>query len=689
MSAPSRSRIAEQIESSVAAHGRNSGAEKSELLALIKSALDLDYVSESCRDGIQTGNHYQSVRLGESVTAGFRSDRAEVLDQIDFRGRTVLDLGSNLGELSRAARERGAERVLGVEYDEFFVAIARGLNVLNATDRVDFQQGDIGDPRFFDEHFDIVLALSVFQYVGQLIEHVCRITDKLLVVETHKLEGNLASHYVEPVARHLPSFRMLGRSDWGSSTGRGERAVIAFARDDAVLAGALDGMRDDRSKAPSGARVRVHAHRTSLELQHSFFSLFRFDSVDDLLAAIRTTSLDLNAMGKNRDAHEGYRGWLYWFMYLDGYLDYVDRGTVDQQNPYCRYLRDFHFPRVDEPGIIADDAYAIALRRFEDLAAVLAASRSHERPADLDPIRITVSDPPPVHPLPVVLNSGHRVEASLLDGWHRLFAASICHVAELDAELIYERYPAVDGRIDRYEVSDERVLRLDGWCLDPERPWEFVELRSGGRSLARVSPGNRSDVAAQFPDVSHAALSGFSFTCPAPPPDAPTLDLLPMRQWLPMGRIRLHRPADEHGPLQTMALATGLGEALDVLGSIIDTAAGALAVGSVVGELVASFLPDAQVTIVEGDPAGWEARSVELVVCGDALGTLPATERHAWFERLADVVRPGGAVIVRDRGWFPAEIPSELRTFARLRPEPIEASETVILLRTKTSTAPR
>jgi len=92
------------------------------LRTLILDALALPYTSVSGKESIQTGNHYQSVTLGDERTEGFRSDRDVFLDQIDFRGRRVLDLGSNLGEISRAARARGAAAVDGYDSDPFFVA---------------------------------------------------------------------------------------------------------------------------------------------------------------------------------------------------------------------------------------------------------------------------------------------------------------------------------------------------------------------------------------------------------------------------------------------------------------------------------------------------------------------------------------------------------------------------------------
>src|SRR5256885_11894082 len=91
------------------------------LKRLILDSLERRYTSESSKAGIKTGNHYQSIKLDGELTGGFRSDRAALLDRIEFAGKRVLDLGANLGEISRAARERGADVVDGWEYDPYFV----------------------------------------------------------------------------------------------------------------------------------------------------------------------------------------------------------------------------------------------------------------------------------------------------------------------------------------------------------------------------------------------------------------------------------------------------------------------------------------------------------------------------------------------------------------------------------------
>src|SRR5688572_17711311 len=109
---------------------------REDLKALILKSLQQPYFSQSCKDKIRTDNHYQSVHLDGIPTPGVRTSRKEFLDQIDFRNRRVLDLGSNLGEISRAARERGASAVDGFEYDPYFIEIANLVNSYNNVSRV-------------------------------------------------------------------------------------------------------------------------------------------------------------------------------------------------------------------------------------------------------------------------------------------------------------------------------------------------------------------------------------------------------------------------------------------------------------------------------------------------------------------------------------------------------------------------
>ena len=211
-----------------------------ELRELILRGLGSRYISESGPDRVQTGNHYQSVTLGAETTSGFRSARSGILDQIAFDGKEVLDLGSNLGELSRAARARGARLVDGYELDPFFVDLANAINAYNRTTRVSFHERDISDPAAYTESYDIVLAFSVAHYVYAIVDVLSRITRQLLVVETHRLDDNLESRYIGPLRPRFPAHQVISMSEWSLRGDEAEqRAVIAFAKDRRALAGGL------------------------------------------------------------------------------------------------------------------------------------------------------------------------------------------------------------------------------------------------------------------------------------------------------------------------------------------------------------------------------------------------------------------------------------------------------------------
>ena len=98
----------------------------------VRKTLTCSYTSYSSVQEIPTGNHYQSVRLGDDVLPGFRSRRDQLFSCLDFSGRCVLDIGSNLGENARLCADRGASRVYAVEYDPLFSALS-GL-ILSETD---------------------------------------------------------------------------------------------------------------------------------------------------------------------------------------------------------------------------------------------------------------------------------------------------------------------------------------------------------------------------------------------------------------------------------------------------------------------------------------------------------------------------------------------------------------------------
>ena len=150
-------------------------------------------------------------------------------------GKKVLDLGSNLGELSRAARERGARSWTASSTTRTSSAIANLINALNGVTRVSFSQRDIADLETYDQRYDIVLAFAVFAYISGAIPRIAQIAD-VLVFETHKLDGDFEEHYVRPISKYFPAHRVIAASDWGMETDQQAiRAVIVFAKDEEIL----------------------------------------------------------------------------------------------------------------------------------------------------------------------------------------------------------------------------------------------------------------------------------------------------------------------------------------------------------------------------------------------------------------------------------------------------------------------
>jgi tRNA (mo5U34)-methyltransferase len=82
----------------------------------------------------------------------------------DLRGKTVLDIGCNAGFYSMEMKRRGAERVLGIDFDPAYLAQARfAAEVLEL--EIEFQQLSVYDVAKLGERFDVVLFMGVFYHL--------------------------------------------------------------------------------------------------------------------------------------------------------------------------------------------------------------------------------------------------------------------------------------------------------------------------------------------------------------------------------------------------------------------------------------------------------------------------------------------------------------------------------------------
>jgi tRNA (mo5U34)-methyltransferase len=98
----------------------------------------------------------------------------------DLRGKTVLDIGCNAGFYSIEMKRRGADRVLGVDFDDRYLAQAQlAADVLGMD--VEFRKLSVYDLRQLGERFDVVIFMGVLYHLrhpllalDMIHEHVAR-----------------------------------------------------------------------------------------------------------------------------------------------------------------------------------------------------------------------------------------------------------------------------------------------------------------------------------------------------------------------------------------------------------------------------------------------------------------------------------------------------------------------------------
>lgn len=82
----------------------------------------------------------------------------------DLTGLSVLDIGCNAGFYSTQMKRRGAERVLGIDFDEGYLAQARFVAEVANLD-IEFRKLSVYDVAALEERFDIVLFMGVLYHL--------------------------------------------------------------------------------------------------------------------------------------------------------------------------------------------------------------------------------------------------------------------------------------------------------------------------------------------------------------------------------------------------------------------------------------------------------------------------------------------------------------------------------------------
>lgn len=82
----------------------------------------------------------------------------------DLSGKTVLDIGCNAGFYSIEMKRRGAERVVGIDSDERYLAQARFAAEVSEAE-IEFRQMSVYEVGALSEKFDLVFFMGVFYHL--------------------------------------------------------------------------------------------------------------------------------------------------------------------------------------------------------------------------------------------------------------------------------------------------------------------------------------------------------------------------------------------------------------------------------------------------------------------------------------------------------------------------------------------
>lgn len=133
----------------------------------------------------------------------------------DLTGKTVLDIGCNAGFYSIEMKKRGADRVLGVDFDDAYLAQAHFASEVAGTN-IEFRKLSVYDVGALRERFDIVLFMGVLYHLRHPLlaldlirEHVAK---DLLVFQSMQRGSNTAGQIESNY--HFWNYELFNRPDF-------------------------------------------------------------------------------------------------------------------------------------------------------------------------------------------------------------------------------------------------------------------------------------------------------------------------------------------------------------------------------------------------------------------------------------------------------------------------------------------
>ncbi len=120
----------------------------------------------------------------ESMAPGFPAS---------FAGKTVLDVGCNAGFFSFVAADRGAKKVVAIDYNEGYIEQAKLCGEVRGDKNVEFHVGNVHNVTSLKEKFDITLCIGLLYHVQDIagaIRAIANVTKEMAIVESAIHPGN-------------------------------------------------------------------------------------------------------------------------------------------------------------------------------------------------------------------------------------------------------------------------------------------------------------------------------------------------------------------------------------------------------------------------------------------------------------------------------------------------------------------
>jgi tRNA (mo5U34)-methyltransferase len=134
-------------------------------------------------------------RITPGVAAHYLLESNYLFDRLDFKGKSVLDIGCWDGYFSFMAEKRGAARVVGLDNPDFRVGGEDGFQFLHEifNSSVEWRRGSVFDLPI-SERFDIVLCYGVIYHINDPLTAIIncfQVANERVVFEGLIFESNL------------------------------------------------------------------------------------------------------------------------------------------------------------------------------------------------------------------------------------------------------------------------------------------------------------------------------------------------------------------------------------------------------------------------------------------------------------------------------------------------------------------